>query len=298
MDSAETPKKPHSAEYFGDQRDFWWNRDFVALMARRLGLGEVHKALEIGAGVGHWSRVLLPHLAPEAQLFGIDREEAWVKEAGARARALGLGERLHYRFGDANAIPFHDDTFDLVTCQTVLIHVRDPRAVMREMIRVCKPGGLLFLAEPNNMANMLCLSSSMFHAPIEVIVELVRVYLICTRGKEALGEGNDSIGELIPGYASELGLTGIEVHQNDRPSPLFPPYAGRAQEVLRAQVLAWDERISGSGGMTRPSAISSRAGAGKRTSSRSGRRGSRARTRSRRACARGASTRREGRWGI
>ncbi len=242
MSTPEPTKKPHSAEYFGDQRDFWWNQDFIGLMARRLGLAEVHKALDVGSGVGHWSRVVLPHLAPEAQLFGIDREETWVKQAAERAAQAGLGERLHYRLGDAGAIPFHDDVFDLVTCQTVLIHVRDPRAVLREMIRVCKPGGRVLLAEPNNMANMLTLGTTMFHRPIEEIVEIVRTYLICTRGKEALGEGNDSIGELVPGYAAELGLTGIEVHQNDRPSPLFPPYEGRAQEVLRAQVLAWDER--------------------------------------------------------
>jgi SAM-dependent methyltransferase len=242
MSTPEPTKKPHSAEYFGDQRDHWWNQDFMGLMAKRLGLGEVHKALEVGSGVGHFGRVLLPHLAPEAQLFGIDREEAWVKEAAARAERLGLGARLRYRLGDANKIPFHDGVFDLVTCQTVLIHVPDPRAVLREMLRVCKPGGLIFLCEPSNMATVLTLGSTMFHRPIEEIVTIVRGYLTCARGKEALGEGNDSIGEMIPGYAVELGLTGVEVHQNDRPSPLFPPYAGAAQEALRAQVLAWDER--------------------------------------------------------
>lgn len=29
---------PHSAEYFGEQRDFWWNHDFLQLMARRWNL--------------------------------------------------------------------------------------------------------------------------------------------------------------------------------------------------------------------------------------------------------------------
>lgn len=242
MSSEDPSRKLHSAEYFGDQRDDWWNADFVALMARRLRLSEPRLVLDVGAGQGHWSRVLLPHLSPEARLLGIDREQAWVEEAARRSEALGLGDRARYRLGDATAIPFHDDTFDLVTCQTVLIHVRDPRAVLREMIRVCKPGGMLLLAEPNNMANMLTLSSSLFGAPLDTILSMVRVYLTCTRGKEALGEGNDSIGEMIPGYAAELGLQEITVHQNDRPSPLFPPYAGRPQTVLRDQVLSWDER--------------------------------------------------------
>ncbi|APR84541.1 SAM-dependent methyltransferase [Minicystis rosea] len=242
MSTPEAPAKLHSAEYFGEQRDFWWNQDYVALLARRFGLDGVRMALDVGCGVGHWSRVLLPHLSAEARLFGIDREEAWVKEAAARAAQKGYGERTSYRLGEAEKIPFHDDTFDLVTCQTVLIHVRDPRAVIREMMRVTKPGGLVLMAEPNNMAGALVLWNTQFSAPIAGILDAVRLYLTCTRGKESLGLGNDSIGELVPGYASEIGLTDVQVYLNDRPSPLFPPYAGRAQEVLRQQVLDWDER--------------------------------------------------------
>lgn len=242
MSASEAPAKLHSAEYFGDQRDFWWNQDYVALLAKRWRLGEVRTALDVGCGVGHWSRVILPHLPAEARLFGIDREPEWVKQAAARAERAGFAERASYRLGDAEKIPFHDDVFDLVTCQTLLIHVRDPKAVLREMMRVLKPGGLLAVVEPNNMAGQLVLYSTQFHAPIDQILDTVRLYLTCTRGKENLGEGNDSIGELIPGYASEVGFTDIDVSLNDRASPLFPPYPGRAQEVLKAQVLEWDGR--------------------------------------------------------
>ena len=83
--------RPHSAEYFGDQRDFWWNRDFVELMARRWQLSQARSVLEVGSGVGHWSRVLAPSLAPEAKLVGVEREPKWVAEATARAQAHGLG---------------------------------------------------------------------------------------------------------------------------------------------------------------------------------------------------------------
>lgn len=242
MSTPDPPAKLHSAEYFGEQRDFWWNQDFIALMANRWRLDRVRMALDVGCGVGHWSRVILPHLPAEARLFGIDREPAWVKEAAARAERAGYGERTSYRLGEAEKIPFHDEVFDLVTCQTLLIHVRDPKAVLREMMRVTKPGGLIAVVEPNNMANALVLWSTQFRAPIDQILDSVRLYLTATRGKENLGEGHDSIGEMIPGYAAEVGLTDIEVHLNDRSSPLFPPYAGRAQQVLRQQVLEWDER--------------------------------------------------------
>ena len=41
----------HSAEYFGDTRDFWWNADFLRLMARRLSFDRVGDVLDVGCGV-------------------------------------------------------------------------------------------------------------------------------------------------------------------------------------------------------------------------------------------------------
>jgi hypothetical protein len=44
----------HSAEYFGDTRDYWWNPDFLELMAKRLLFVRVQDVLDIGCGVSHW----------------------------------------------------------------------------------------------------------------------------------------------------------------------------------------------------------------------------------------------------
>ena len=46
----------HSAEYFGDTRDFWWHDDQLAALARQWRLGEVNRVLDVGCGVGHWGR--------------------------------------------------------------------------------------------------------------------------------------------------------------------------------------------------------------------------------------------------
>jgi SAM-dependent methyltransferase len=238
--TSDDASKPHSAEYFGEQRDFWWNADFIALMARRWQLDRVRMALDVGAGVGHWGRLLFPHLAPEARLFGIDREEAWIREANARA--ADLHGRAVYRFGEAERIPFHDGVFDLVTCQTVLIHVPDPRAVIREMMRVLAPGGLLAVAEPNNLAEALVRGSTLFRADPERSLSFVRLQLTCQSGKEALGEGHNSVGDLLPGYFAEAGLTEVTAHVSDKAASLIPPYRGREQEVRRDQILDWIAR--------------------------------------------------------
>lgn len=236
------PTKPHSADYFGEQRDYWWNADFIALMAARWRLGEVRYALDVGAGIGHWGRLLAPHLAEGARVIGIDREAEWIREAHARADRAGLGDRLTYRLGDAERIPFHDGVFDLVTCQTVLIHVADPRAVLREMMRVLAPGGLVAVAEPNNLSNMGVLGSTMFRADPARILDLMHLHLVCQRGKEALGLGNNSIGDMLPGYFAEVGLEAVTVHQSDKAASLVPPYATREEQVRRAEAIDFARR--------------------------------------------------------
>ena len=51
--------EPHSAAHFGEQRDFWWHRDFLDLMALRWKLADASSIADIGCGLGHWSRPAL-----------------------------------------------------------------------------------------------------------------------------------------------------------------------------------------------------------------------------------------------
>jgi ubiquinone/menaquinone biosynthesis C-methylase UbiE len=60
----------------------------------------------------------------------------------ASAHELELTGRCSYVEGVAEALPFGDQSFDLVSRQTLLIHRADPAAVMGEMRRVARPGGL------------------------------------------------------------------------------------------------------------------------------------------------------------
>jgi SAM-dependent methyltransferase len=222
----------HSAEYFGDTRDYWWNADFIELMAKRWRLHRVREALDVGCGVGHWGRLLSGVLPEQARVTGVDRDPFWIEKAKERAQARGQEGRFHYLVGVAEQLPFADDSFDLVTCQTVLIHARDPRATIAEMIRVTRPGGLIAVAEPNNAVGALLLDASTLDAPIDEILALARFQLTCERGKEALGEGNNSAGDRIPALFHALGLEGVRVYLSDKASLLLPPYDSPEQRAL------------------------------------------------------------------
>jgi SAM-dependent methyltransferase len=231
------PRDPHSAAYFGPERDFWWNLDHLELIASRRGLAGVRSVLDVGSGQGHWGMLLASVLPRDASVAGIEREPEWVEEAGRRAERCGLADRFRYLQGVAEALPFGDASFDLVTCQTVLIHVADPRAVIREMIRVTKPGGQVIVAEPNNRASFLVDSSVTAEADVDQLVDLIRFRLLCERGKHAVGEGNFSIGDLLPGVFAEEGLVDVEAFVADKAAVMVPPYRGEEQQALKAALL-------------------------------------------------------------
>lgn len=222
----------HSAEHFGDARDHWWNLDFLRLIARRWKLDAVNDVLDVGCGVGHWGMLLASVLPAHVRLTGIDREPSWVEIATSRAQARGLADRFTYRQGEAQRLPFPDDTFDLTTCQTVLIHLPDPAAAIAEMLRVTRPGGLVVVAEPNNLSESLLLDSISSRASVDDIVELVRFQLTCERGKVALGEGDNSLGDRVPGMFANQGMTDVQVYVNDKAAVLFPPYATDEQRAF------------------------------------------------------------------
>jgi SAM-dependent methyltransferase len=225
----------------GDWRDTWWSRDFLALVAARLGLVSARTVVDVGCGVGHWGRLLLPFLHREATLVGVDREASFVSRASAEAERRGLAERAKYVTGVAEAIPLPDASVDLVTCQTLLMHVAEPRVVLAEMLRVLRPGGVLLAAEPNNFSER---ATTLTAAPGLTRAErlaLLGLDATCQDGKRASGSGDSSIGERLPGLLVEAGFAGVFVCQNERCGTLIPPYDGPGQQETVRQMLAWIE---------------------------------------------------------
>ena len=116
---------------------------------------------------------------------------------------------------------------------------------LREMLRILRPGGLLVCAEPNNLWNYLAFTSLSAEEPVEALVRRFEFWLRYQRGKKAAGLGDHSIGDLLPGYFAQLGLSEINVYQSDRSAALFPPYASPAQRALLEQELQFKDSATG-----------------------------------------------------
>ncbi len=96
------------------------------------------KWIDVGCGNGAFTEVLIARAAPLA-VAGIDPSEGQI--AFARTRP---GTRLaEFRVGDAQALPFPDNSFDAASMALVLVFVADPVKAAAEMARVVRPGGLV-----------------------------------------------------------------------------------------------------------------------------------------------------------
>ena len=216
----------------GDWRDTWWNDEFLAMMAQQWKLNEIQTILDIGCGVGHWGQRLMRHLDKHTTLYGIDPEAAWVKKAEERAEKLGIEHRSEYKVGTAESLPFEDGSLDMVTCQTLLIHVKDVKMAVKEMIRVLKPGGLFLCAEPNNFGNT---AANYVDNPLmawDELSDLLELEYTCTQGKFKVGEGHQSAGHIIPTALYECGWTDIHVNTNNQCALIAPPYSDLGSKTM------------------------------------------------------------------
>ena len=248
MNYQEDTTPAHSADHFGEARFYWWNEDFLSLMAKRLALDECQRVADIGCGTGEMTFRLAPYLSQAATITGLDQEEGHLKKARQRARHRKKAKDITFTFvaGDAAALPFEDHQFDLTLCQTLLIHTEDPLHVVREMKRVTAPGGYVVALEPNNLVPHLMFDRyAETDYEVDDMLEMIEVRLRCEQGKKKLGQGFSSLGDVLPDLFIQAGLTNVQVWQSDKALALIPPYDTREKRVRAAQLVDWLENDQG-----------------------------------------------------
>jgi ubiquinone/menaquinone biosynthesis C-methylase UbiE len=101
--------------------------------------------LEVGCGTG---RFLSAFASETIRAVGLDRNPEMLDFARRRTTSE-RANRFEWIEGDAVSLPFPDSSFDLVFESTLLCFCRDPAAVINEMVRVCRVGGVVLLGELN-----------------------------------------------------------------------------------------------------------------------------------------------------
>jgi ubiquinone/menaquinone biosynthesis C-methylase UbiE len=106
--------------------------------ASEIDLG--HKILDVACGTGSLSKAAQLEAGLKGKLIGLDASEKMLAAAAKGSRGI------QWQQGNAESLPFEKNEFDRVLCQFSIMFIDNRVAAIKEMLRVCKPGGLVVVA--------------------------------------------------------------------------------------------------------------------------------------------------------
>lgn len=164
-----------------------------------LALGHADHVLDAGCGSGPITRTIAAAI-PKGRAIGIDREPRYIDYARRRANAEGT-INIEFVEGNLLALPFKDNSFDVVWSKHVLQWMANPAAALAEFVRVTRPGGRIVAA---NFDGFLL---QHFPEDPEVQANLQRWF---DAAKAEMGFDN-WIGRKLPSMFLAAGLTDVGV---------------------------------------------------------------------------------------
>ncbi|MVO87250.1 methyltransferase domain-containing protein [Streptomyces sp. p1417] len=154
------------------------------------------RILDVGCGPGTITADLAA-LVPRGHVTGIDRAPGVLEQARATAAGRGL-DNVTFTTGDVFALDHPDDSFDVVHAHQVLQHVGDPVHALREMRRVCRPGGIVAVRDSDYAAMT-------WHPPVAGLDDWLGLYRRVARANG----GEPDAGRLLKSWALRAGFTDV-----------------------------------------------------------------------------------------
>ena len=146
----QSPNTEAKSHYFEFQASWGLTKHMRGLDATRelieaCGIDKDSYVLDVGSGVGITACILAEEYG--CKVMGVDLSEMMVKRSQERAQRKKLGDRVEFKTGDAQDLPFDDEIFNAVICESVVAFPKDKQKVINEFARVTKPGGSVGMNE-------------------------------------------------------------------------------------------------------------------------------------------------------
>lgn len=126
-----------------------WKRFTIEVSGARKG----NSILDLAGGTGDLTAKFSRIVGPEGQVVLADINDSMIKVGRDKLTDLGIVGNVEYTQANAEALPFADNTFDVVTIAFGLRNVTDKDAALRSILRVLKPGGRLLVLEFSHPEN-------------------------------------------------------------------------------------------------------------------------------------------------
>jgi ubiquinone/menaquinone biosynthesis C-methylase UbiE len=120
-------------------------RDYKRRLLAELDLRRGHTVLDLGCGPGADLATMADRVGEQGTVIGVDHDPAMVEAAQHRVEQSNIEIRL----ASGSALPLDDHSVDRARIDRVLMHVESPAAILAEVGRVLRPGGLVGLVEPD-----------------------------------------------------------------------------------------------------------------------------------------------------
>ena len=177
----------------------WTPQDARAIASRlSVALTDGGNVLDVGGGTGQLAGLLAR--AASCEVTVLDASAAMLRHASGTP---GVAPVL----GDASAMPFHDAASDAVIALDALHHMSRQSDIAREMARVLRPGGIVFVAEPDPRARAVRLSrllERMLGEPGSMLTPEAIVELFCGAGVIGETERQNEMGYVFVGRTGGL----------------------------------------------------------------------------------------------
>lgn len=174
-----------------------------------LALSPASKVLDVGCGPGTFTRYLARYTKPPGFVYGVDMDRNFVEYAMRKAEEEGVSARVKYFIADACDFPFEDERFDSVTSYTVIEHIRDTEAFIREKIRVCRKGGTVSVMGVADLKSREKQPSSPLDKQIDELLAKLRI--LSDSIEQEGGVGKFCRIEDAPRVFDRLGLANIRI---------------------------------------------------------------------------------------
>ena len=176
--------------------------------------------LSVGCGPG----VFLPELAamrPNAEVVGVDLSPERIQDAQSRLRGV---RNARAQVGNAQALPFESGSFDFIFCRFLMEYLPDKQLAVKEMARVCRPGGTILLQDLDGQLLWHYPEDPQLQETIERVVERLSM-----TGFDAF------VGRKLFHLCYHAGLSGLKVQ--------IDPYHLYAGTIDEEQQLLWRTKL-------------------------------------------------------